>query len=277
MSVHSHKLPILAQAKLKDFEQRAEELQMLARSTGNRIKGLEAAIEYAPDAPNVADIEHELTRLRSVMAQQQARQSQANALVSRLGGWLRNLSPNTEFVDARPARLAVREGETIVQAIDRIRLEIAALQSELSNVRQAKPTFAELKQKARDYVCDLAKRGAPTITADYAKFEVAFQTNGWSSAAQFDRALAWLDPEKFISRLEQEIDAMPTAAMSLTAKDRADKWAHLTAELAALERSEERLIENAADDGQEIARRIDADPHAVLCVSPKTKVGADAA
>jgi hypothetical protein len=272
MSVHSHKLPILAQAKLKDMEQRALELDLIARATGQRIKDFQAEIENNPDAPDIADAEYELSRLRAMLSQQQARHRQFDQLVSHLGSWLRALSPNADLVDARPAKLATKKGEKISDAVFRIRQEIETHQAELALIKQAKPPVAELKQKARDYVRDLAKRGAPAIKADHAAFEVTFQTTGWSSAVQLHLALAWLDPELLIKRLEQEIDQMPKPALALTANEKADRWASLQSELSALGRKEEYLIESAADDGQEIARRVDADPAAVLNVVEKTKV-----
>lgn len=271
MSVHSHKLPLLGQSKLKEMEKAADDMQALAMATGRRIKSIEEAIEYAPDAPNVADAEHELSRLRAVMSEQQMRHAQRAQLVARIGHWLRGLSPNVQLADVRPAKLALTKGEKISDAVFRIRHEIETHQSELALVKQSKPPVSELKQKARDYVRDLAKQGTPTIKADHKTFEVVFQTSGWSSAPQLHLALAWLDPELLIKRLEQEIDQMPKPALALTAKDKTDRWAFLTSELAALEASEERLIESAADDGREIARRIDADPQAILCVAQKTK------
>jgi hypothetical protein len=273
MSVHSYKLTILAQAKLKEFERRAEELQMLARGTGYRIKELEAAIEYAPDAPNIGDVEHELSRLRAVMVHQQARQSHADQLVSRLGGWLRELSPNAELIDARPAKLATQKGETIAQAVDRIRQAIEAHKAELIRVKLAKPPVAELKERARDYVRGLARLGKPSIVAGYDdKFKVTFATGADTPMMNVAHMLAWYDEKAFAQRLEAEIDQMPKPTLTLTATERSERWATLQSELSALERSEERLIESAADDGQEIPRRTDADPQAVLCVAQKTKV-----
>ncbi|WP_407186706.1 hypothetical protein [Bradyrhizobium centrosematis] len=80
-------------------------------------------------------------------------------------------------------------------------------------------------------------------------------------------ALSWLDPTAFEKRLHEEIDNLPQPALAMSADDRAAKLLQLEAELLAREREEEALIELAEEQGAAIARRLDADPRAVLGIA----------
>ncbi|WP_038973303.1 hypothetical protein [Bradyrhizobium genomosp. III] len=70
--------------------------------------------------------------------------------------------------------------------------------------------------------------------------------------------------EDFEKRLHAELDRLPQPALTLSADDRVAKLLELEAELLARERQEEALIELAEEQGAAIARRLDADPRAVL-------------
>lgn len=267
MTVHAYKIPPFARAKMAALEATADQMRTLELATGRRIRDLEDTIGNMPDAPGTEDLEHELSRLRSVMVEQQSRHREKSNLVAQLRGWLRNLPPQANLVDARRSKPAMKKGETVSQAVARIRDEIADLKSKVALVKQAKPPVAEIKKQARAFVQRLAEQGRPAITAGYDQFEIKFATSSWSPAPNLGAALAWLDADRLVHRLEQEIDAMPKPVMALTASERSEQYASLRTELAALERTEERLIDAAADDGQDIARRVDADPRAVLSVS----------
>jgi hypothetical protein len=84
--------------------------------------------------------------------------------------------------------------------------------------------------------------------------------------------LCWMQPAAMVAALEREIDAMPAPELALTAKEKEKRLAQLKADLDALERLEETLIEQAARDGLEILRRADASPAAVLGVAVTGRV-----
>jgi hypothetical protein len=91
--------------------------------------------------------------------------------------------------------------------------------------------------------CDLTWPGIPKLVAGVA---------------------AWLEPDRFAQRLEDEIDAMPDAPLALSKTAQAKRLAELSDELDGLERKEEALVASAALAGQDILRRPDASPAAVL-------------
>jgi hypothetical protein len=270
MSVHAHKLTTLSRTKLLELESAADEAQSLVAKTTLRIKELEVAIGTADSDTSVANLEHELSRLRAVQSKQQSLHSHRAQLAARLGQWLYTLSPNVQLVDVKARRPVLAKGETHLQAVTRIRSDIEKLKNELRLVQQAGPPIADVKRQAREYVRTLAERGRPTIKVGYETgFELVMPTSSYSSTPLLSAVLAWIDPDTLINKINAEIDRMPKPPMSLSKKDRLERFAYLTNEFAALERSEERMIEAAAEQGQDIPRRVDASPAAVLNVEPK--------
>jgi hypothetical protein len=272
VSIHAHKLPTIARSKLLELESAADEAQGLVAKTTLRIKELEVAIGTAgaDSDTSVANLEHELSRLRAVQSKQQSLHSHRAQLAARLGQWLYTLSPNVQLVDVKARRPVLAKGETHLQAVTRIRSDIEKLKNELRLVQQAGPPIADVKRQARDYVRTLAERGRPTIKVGYETgFELVMPTSSYSSTPLLSAVLAWIDPDTLINKINAEIDRMPKPPMSLSKKDRLERFAYLTTEFAALERSEERMIEAAAEQGQDIPRRVDASPAAVLNVEPK--------
>ena len=78
--------------------------------------------------------------------------------------------------------------------------------------------------------------------------------------------IATFAPDLVIARFDALIKAMPESPFALSAEIRAQKIEKLTAQLDELERLEEHFIQRAEDEDQTIARRLDADPCAILGV-----------
>jgi hypothetical protein len=80
--------------------------------------------------------------------------------------------------------------------------------------------------------------------------------------------LAWvLGPEALLAAFFRDLEQEPERAEALSPAERDKRLADLAASLLSLERREEALIDRAAADGQEVLRRPDADPRAVLTVA----------
>ena len=208
MSIHAHKLPTIARSKLLELESAADEAQGLVAKTTLRIKELEVAIGTAgaDSDTSVANLEHELSRLRAVQSKQQSLHSHRAQLAARLGQWLYTLSPNVQLVDVKARRPVLAKGETHLQAVTRIRSDIEKLKNELRLVQQAGPPIADVKRQARDYVRTLAERGRPTIKVGYETgFELVMPTSSYSSTPLLSAVLAWLDPDTLINKINAEI------------------------------------------------------------------------
>jgi hypothetical protein len=89
-------------------------------------------------------------------------------------------------------------------------------------------------------------------------------------------ALAWLDPERFVAKLEAMIDETPQRGEPMTGPEQAKRMGELTAEIERLSRLEEALISAAFEqDGTDVLRRRDALPAAVLGVAVVSAQAAD--
>lgn len=103
--------------------------------------------------------------------------------------------------------------------------------------------------------------------------------HGWSAKSEL-ALLEWLDPTRLIARLHDEIDSSAAAAgddqLRLSASERDKLIGAMVAVIDDYERQEEDLIARAADAGQDIPRRHDASPAAILGVRV-TKRKAEAA
>jgi hypothetical protein len=95
----------------------------------------------------------------------------------------------------------------------------------------------------------------------------------WSTIPKLVAGVAALsDPDGFARRLEAEIDSMPDAPLALSKTAQAKRLAKLSDEMDGLERKEEALVASAALAGQDILRRPDAIPAAILGVRITKKV-----
>jgi hypothetical protein len=183
---------------------------------------------------------------------------------------------------AEPVTAKLRQNETLVRAIERLRGEVAAAQNHLSVVKRAPLPLADAKKLAAAHVKAMAAR--PKVWVDgRGEFAVTFvdaqRIDTLATLDDIAAMLAFADPEGFTKRLEDEIDRQlgdPTQpAMPKAETDK--RAAELAANLVELERQEESLIDLAASDGVDVMRRADADPRAVLGIVVAAKVKALAA
>lgn len=142
----------------------------------------------------------------------------------------------------------------------------------MGKTRAAPQPKAAQKALAKAFVKDLAAKGRPKIQVDNrGQFAATFHDPkadfDWGATPLFiAQALAWLDEEGMVKRLEAEIDLMPDAPLALSKTAQGKRLSELTAELDGLERREEALVASAALAGQDVLRRPDASPSAVLGV-----------
>lgn len=270
MSQPSRELPKRAKAKFTRLADAEIEAADVLRGTVNRASELNRVI-LLQSAGDIEDEKAELSRLQGLQAQQQRRHTELANGVMRIRRFLMELPANVELEDAPRDKVQPRKGESLSDAIKRVQQEIRDAQSDVRKLYQAGPRAADLKRAARAYVRGLAETGRPKITGTHEKFEIEFQTGQFTLAPNMRAILAWLDPVALTKRLEDEIDAMPVPALALSSKEKNERLGVAKAKLLVLEREEEALIEAAYDDGQQIVRRYDADPAAILGVQIKRK------
>lgn len=231
----------------------------------------EKELASAQAAKQRAGEEVVLRRARYDAATQAA--NEAGACLQELEGWLRKLDGLVEFRPfARPVPSPVRKGEPVHAALDRVRSDIANLKADLHRIASAPITSTEAKAQVRREVEALAEQGEPDLGRVFAGQPIRWPTytprtpSGQIITTDlFDAraTLVWLMRAPLLARLDAEIDALSDDAAALSAEQRRTEDARVRAEILALERAEESIIESAPA-GVVIHRRQKADPRAVL-------------
>lgn len=262
-------LPRHALEKLTALEGAAEDAREAAASAQRRHTDLRRAFNYSDGQRGDAEnIQQEMTRLASRRDRQNQRQQEIAALVSRIREWLRALPSGSTLEPAEAVTAKLRKGETLTDALTRVRDEIAVTQRDLRAVQAAPLPKADLKHKVREHVDTMAQRGRPKVSTNRGALGVSFASESYStpSTDRFVSVMAWLFPDAMTTRLQAEIDALPEPALALSAREKAERSAELISNLLHLERQEEALIERTLGDGLDVLRRSNADPAAVLGV-----------
>jgi hypothetical protein len=176
-----------------------------------------------------------------------------------------------------------REGESLGDAIRRVRSEIARIQAAIAHTKQAPPAPAEVKSFLAGEVDRLAREGRPTVSFDAGKVKLhwtdvqEFAVPGSALAAPSGSAskmFCWLFHDQILQALTAGADAIEGG---LTATERAARLAELQGDLLLAERAEEQLIEMALAAEIDVHRRRDASAYALLGIELITEAEAIAA
>ena len=157
---------------------------------------------------------------------------------------------------------SLRNGETVLEAITRLRGELAAAQCELMQVRAAPLPIDDLKEMATEAVSRFA---TPSLQVRDGRLDI-----GWpKDQVAF---LAWLNAEQVVARLHEQIDRLPVQANALSAAERNRRMTEISARILELEHQEEALVEAALEAGHDgVSRREGVSPAAVLGVRVSTR------
>lgn len=168
--------------------------------------------------------------------------------------------------------------------LEDLRGQIAAKASEMQSARGAPFPSSEVKAAIAARIGRLAEAGRPDVRS---LFFDPHHPPAWATMQQTLHSvdgegrrglamgqvldpmatLAWLYETDLVEALGAEIDALADDSQALGADERATRIAALQVEILALERQEEAVIDAAAVQGVELARRANADPRAVLALS----------
>ena len=263
-------LPRPAADKLAALSSAADDARTLAASTAQRASELQGQMGYFANQPEqLAGAEHEISRLRAAQQQHKNRHDVLSTVVNGIARWLQTLPSDAVLEMAKPPKSVRREGEDVARTIERVRMEIAEAMDELQAVKAAPIPKAAMKEAAARYIESLAEQGRPHIKCEGDRFSVDFNDPHAYAPAGPNRMaalFAWWDRGWMVKRLHAEIDALPEPRLALSASEKQERFAELSADLDKLERTEEALIEAAHAEGREIARRPTASPAAVLGV-----------
>jgi hypothetical protein len=203
-------------------------------------------------------------------------QQAAGAVVQKLEDWLRKHNSRVAFVPFDAAATPeLRKGESVQDAVARVRGEVAALRAERERIASAPLPSSEVKAAARAEVERMAEAAVPRVAHGFVGRPIIWpkasrhtHTGEHDTAEFFDaRALVfWAHKDAILARLNAEIDAAADDGAAVSTERRKAEAVRLSAAILAAEREEEALIE-AAPPGLLIQRRPDHDPRAILGLS----------
>jgi hypothetical protein len=237
-----------------------------ARELGDDVK--DAANEFT-DA--IADLEGELQRLGRDRQRREDRRTNDQQVVAQVRAFLeRQSASNTVLVAVTTS--APKFHDQVIQAIERIRAEIAAATQELIALQRAPLPSGEMRQRAKAFVDELAAIGRPTLRIASGTFAIEWHPGvyGGPLAPASIAIFAALNPDGLLSLIETEINKV--SGSGLASSERPRRQQQIEDRILALERSEETLIEQAHEDGHDVARRPACSPLAILAI--KTAVPA---
>lgn len=267
-----------ARAKLTALAEHAEETQTMLRDVVRRIGEIQKALNYNDsDGDRVRDYTEEIRRLEAVRATRAKKFQELSIIVTSCQDFIRRIPTNVTFTDAPKLKVPLRKDETPLTAVIRLRDEIAALRVELHRIRNAAPTPAEVRRMIRKHVLDLINQARPSLKIDHDGVEARFESNGFTPKVNIRAVIAWtIGEDAMVEKLVDEYKRLPKPALELTRSEKAEKEAAIRDQMDTLARMEEQLIVTAAEDGQEILRRHDADPAVVLGIVQTVKAKAAA-
>jgi hypothetical protein len=235
-------------------------------------------------AASIARLPYEVTdakiseRVRVSQDRHRLRHDKLHALCTHVRQWLASLPPNAVLEPAEPVTAKLRQNETLAQAIERLRDEIAAAENNLRVVKAAPLLKSELKAAASLLVQQLAQRGRPKVSAGRDGLKVAFtadpRADTFAHRDDIAALLCWQNQAAMVSAIEREIDALSETQPAMSAAEQSKRASELAGQLLELERQEEALIDKAASEGVDIPRRENASPVAVLGITVVAKVKA---
>jgi hypothetical protein len=241
---------------------------------------------------NLARAKTELALATDLRDARSFRKNQIGPIVRSIETYLGSTRGN-RLTEHAAVTLDLKKTETVTSAIERARKDIARLNADLHTIRSAPIPSSVVKARARAEINGLAQQGRPNVFDAIEAGEriqwpdetirattilhALLPGDGFVHTAAVDgivdtrmpstmQVLAWLFKEKLTEAIEQEIDQCADDASALSDADRAKKLKATLDEILEIERHEEALIEMAATQGQEVGRRAECDPRAVLGV-----------
>jgi hypothetical protein len=185
-------------------------------------------------------------------------------------------------IRATNSRATPRKGESLQDAILRVRSELGTAQTELAQVKAAPPTRAEIEQQLIDHIQQLKNQGVPRWTLDSNNKVIVHwpDTSEFSVTGTFpapsggaSRLLCHLFPDAMFAALTDGLDQWPEG---LTAGERERRTQQLEHRILHLELSEEQLVDQAFASGVTVDR-VWRSGWSVLGIEPDKMMEAQAA
>jgi hypothetical protein len=238
----------------------------------------------------LAEAEALVQRLGLPIARRQKPLDEMSAVVEQLAPVVNSLARflqqnRNQELKAQPVLPQARpnKGETFMDALARLRAEIATIAEQEQAVRNAPYPSVEVIERGLAEIAAFANLGEPDVLSAIEEggpikwvnpdlvpryFFVGQGGMAPVDAQQFGTAFlafsAWRDRPQLEERFKATVLARADDANAIPAADRMNRIGALLADRLGLERAEESLVDLAADQGVEIYRRVDVIPEVVL-------------
>jgi hypothetical protein len=204
---------------VEDGKARAQSLTARLSTYEHRVMIARNAVAVASDPASRQRAQEELEFLAGEMERLQSERSRissagraAEQVQSQLSSWItgylfadqtRHPGPIRDF---GPVPVELQEGESLADAIIRIRSEISSVRTELASLAAAAPTRAECEAAIHSFVARLASEGRPVFRAEAGKINItlpdeqlyALPGQGlMAPSLSASRLLAAMNPEAF--------------------------------------------------------------------------------
>ena len=244
-----------------------------------------------PDHPSVKQALKTLERAEGELARVQARQTErsgawqaASAALANVEGWLRQGIPGNctlEPAVIEPPKLL--KGETLLDALDRVRRRGREIKASLHTVRSAPWPSAHVKRRVREIVERLAREPDVSLLLEHdtdlswpSTSHRAEVIGGAERALAFHEAtdvlglIAWLLPDQLTKKLHALVDESADDQAAMTTEQRQKAEAELLGDSLAQDRIESEIVWLALSQSLNVEHRSDVAPQAVLGVHLKT-------
>jgi hypothetical protein len=286
------RLPSHARERYEALRAMLDDSEALQRSLQERIKAKEERLaalmrrrSYASvpggDAAEVERLNGEFAGIRTdldKLDRERSRRSSVRAnteqIVSRLNNFIMQWFSGAVDVAAPPRLTNVpvgrRRGESLADALLRVRREVAVAQAELMRVKAAPPPKEEVQLALIQEIDRLAREGRPQVVNEGGKVMISWpDIQMYASPGQplsapsgsASRLLCALFPTELKKLL---IASVEDVSGGIAADERPRRILEMEQNIYALEIAEERLVCQALDSGLEVHRRPDVNPLVLL-------------
>jgi hypothetical protein len=250
------RLPPSALAKLADLE----------IATDNALDAMQSASARFSKLSGDSDgMREKLTAARDSAA---ARHNELSRLLHHVHQFLAELKlPPNATIEMVPAPdVALKANEKVTDALEAARSRIASLKQQLLASKQAPLPLGDRRDLIEAFVALEMRRAAPAVNFTGDMLRLSWHDASVTSCDDALGMLCWFDPGRVVDALSRDL-GKSDPARALSAAARKARIVELEAQLLDAERNEESLIQHALDGGIIVARRVDADPRAVLGIS----------
>ena len=239
-------------------------------STGRPFKDCEDRFKTLTE--EIHRLEGEIEAVEEKAQRRRERAANDRQAFLQVNDWLRRVPKGVSF---ESVTTALPEVTDLVAAIQSSRDQLDRLKHQRRQMRGKELPPEDLKAMARTWVKQLASTVRPVLDGTRkGEFRFAFELPTSDNVRIRGLSLgqlAWLVPDILTKKIEEFIDETVPSEGAMPKAERDKQLAKLDDLILEIERSEERLIEEAQSRGLDVQRRMRADPRAILGIRIVTK------